>query len=206
MDTGNIVYFKPARQLLEAARSCLHTVPGDSADASAGTVSLLIKAFKYADEDLKSSIIHRLGSFKKPSESIARHLYHIIVDSDEVPSIGNEAARQLSTVMSRLEDQQPLLMQLLEDVQHKHFHRRAGAALALGWENNLRAIPALIELLFDEEISVQQNAVKALCRIQNNNLVPLLTDRLRYASPRVRKTIMEHLCFFQNVRRSDEGS
>ncbi len=204
MDIANIVSFKSARQLLADARSCINIFSDDTVNVPFRTVSLLIRAFKYADEEFKYTIIRKLGSIKNPTEDIARHLYSAAADFHEADYVRHEAALQLSAIMPRLDNPQPMLMQLLDDVQHKHAHRRAGAALGLGWENNLQAVPPLIELLFDDDITVQQMAVKALCRIKDDNLRPLLADRLQYASPEVRETIQEHLRFFHDVPSRDE--
>jgi len=68
-------------------------------------VPLLLKAFKYADQELKHEIILLLGSWAK--QEIAWPLYEILADTKENKDIRNSASIELSVIFPFLKEPNP---------------------------------------------------------------------------------------------------
>ena len=157
-------------------------------------VPLLLKALKYADQELKHEIILLLGSWAK--QEVAWPLYEILADTKENKDIRNSASIELSVIFPFLKEPQPLLDRLLEDLKSPHAGLRIYAAFALGWEGNTQAAIPLIELLYDSDIRVQQTAVNALSNMRDDRIFSLMLERLEHGPFEQKRCILLNLWRF----------
>jgi len=157
-------------------------------------VPLLLKALKYADQELKHEIILLLGSWAK--QEVAWPLYEILTDTKENKDIRNSASIELSVIFPFLKEPQPLLERLLEDIKSPHAELRIYAAFALGWEGNTQAAIPLIELLYDSDIRVQQTAVNALSNMRDDRIFSLMLERLEHGPFEQKRCILLNLWRF----------
>jgi len=157
-------------------------------------VPLLLKALKYADQELKHEIILLLGSWAK--QEVAWPLYEILADTKETKDIRNSASIELSVIFPFLKEPQPLLDRLLEDLKSPHAELRIYAAFALGWEGNTQAAIPLIELLYDSDIRVQQTAVNALSNMRDDRIFSLMLERLEHGPFEQKRCILLNLWRF----------
>jgi HEAT repeat protein len=157
-------------------------------------VPLLLKALKYADQELKHEIILLLGSWAK--QEIAWPLYEILINTKENKDIRNSASIELSVIFPFLKDPQPLLDRLLEDLKNPDAELRIYAAFALGWEGNTQAAIPLIELLYDSDIRVQQTAVNALSNMRDDRIFSLMLERLEHGPFEQKRCILLNLWRF----------
>jgi len=157
-------------------------------------VPMLLKALKYADQELKHEIILLLGSWAK--QEVAWPLYEILTDIKENKDIRNSASIELSVIFPFLKEPQPLLDRLLEDIKSPHVELRIYAAFALGWEGNTQAAIPLIELLYDSDIRVQQTAVNALSNMRDDRIFSLMLERLEYGPFEQKRCILLNLWRF----------
>jgi HEAT repeat protein len=157
-------------------------------------VPLLLKALKYADQELKHEIILLLGSWAK--QEVAWPLYEILADTKETKDIRNSASIELSVIFPFLKEPQPLLDRLLEDLKSPDAKLRIHAAFALGWEGNTQAAIPLIELLYDSDIRVQQTAVNALSNMRDDRIFSLMLERLEHGPFEQKRCILLNLWRF----------
>ena len=157
-------------------------------------VPMLLKALKYADQELKHEIILLLGSWAK--QEVAWPLYEILTDTKENKDIRNSASIELSVIFPFLKEPQPLLERLLEDIKSPHAELRIYAAFALGWEGNTQAAIPLIELLYDSDIRVQQTAVNALSNMRDDRIFSLMLERLEHGPFEQKRCILLNLWRF----------
>lgn len=157
-------------------------------------VPLLLKALKYADQELKHEIILLLGSWAK--QEVAWPLYEILADTKENKDIRNSASIELSVIFPFLKEPQPLLDRLLEDLKSPDAKLRIYAAFALGWEGNTQAAIPLIELLYDSDIRVQQTAVNALSNMRDDRIFSLMLERLEHGPFEQKRCILLNLWRF----------
>ena len=157
-------------------------------------VPLLLKALKYADQELKHEIILLLGSWAK--QEVAWPLYEILTDTKANKDIRNSASIELSVIFPFLKEPQPLLERLLEDIKSPHAELRIYAAFALGWEGNTQAAIPLIELLYDSDIRVQQTAVNALSNMRDDRIFSLMLERLEHGPFEQKRCILLNLWRF----------
>jgi len=157
-------------------------------------IPLLLKALKYADQELKHEIILLLGSWAK--QEVAWPLYEILTDTKEDKDIRNSASIELSVIFPFLKEPQPLLERLLEDLKSPHAELRIYAAFALGWEGNTQAAIPLIELLYDSDIRVQQTAVNALSNMRDDRIFRLMLERLEHGPFEQKRCILLNLWRF----------
>ncbi len=157
-------------------------------------VPLLLKALKYADQELKHEIILLLGSWAK--QEVAWPLYEILTDTKENKDIRNSASIELSVIFPFLKEPQPLLDRLLEDLKSPRAELRIYAAFALGWEGNTQAAIPLIELLYDSDIRVQQTAVNALSNMRDDRIFSLMLERLEHGPFEQKRCILLNLWRF----------
>jgi HEAT repeat protein len=157
-------------------------------------IPLLLKALKYADQELKHEIILLLGSWAK--QEVAWPLYEILTDTKENKDIRNSASIELSVIFPFLKEPQPLLDRLLEDLKSPHAELRIYAAFALGWEGNTQAAIPLIELLYDSDIRVQQTAVNALSNMRDDRIFSLMLERLEHGPFEQKRCILLNLWRF----------
>ncbi len=175
MEKDKVVEFDSQKRILEMARKYVNSLEL-FLEENNRAVPVLQKAIKYADKELKQKIIFLLGSFAK--EKAYQPLYNILTDKLEDEDIRRDAAVQLSVTGPFLEDPQPLIDQLLKDMESSDAELRLHATFAIGWEGNYQAAIPLIERLYDSDIRVQQTAVNALCNLRDDKILHLLLERL----------------------------
>lgn len=193
MQKNNIIEFEPKEHILKMANqyvSSLELFLQESGQA----VPLLIKAMKYSDKKLKRKIMLLLGSFAK--EDVFWPLYEILSDESQDEDIRHDAAIQLSVIGPFLKDPQPLIDQLLKDMESLDAELRLHATFAAGWEGNHQAAIPLIERLYDSDIRVQQTAVNALCNLRDDRTLNLLLERLEHGPLLQKRCILFNLWRF----------
>jgi HEAT repeat protein len=193
MKNKRIIEFDSKERILEKARNYVDSVElffeeGDKA------ISLLLKAMRYADKDLRREIIFLLGSFAK--EAVAWPLYDLLCDESEDEDVRNHAAIQLSVIGPFLKDPQALLDRLLKDMESPDPELRLHATFAVGWRGNFEAAIPLTERLYDSDIQVQQTAVNALCNLRDDRILNLLLERLEHGPIEQKRCILFNLWRF----------
>jgi len=113
-----------------------------------------------------------------------------MVDPNESEDSHHDASIQLSVICSVLEDPQPLIDRILEDVKNQDPLVRLNAAFALGWEGNAQAAISLIELFYDPDERVQQSAVNALSNLRDDQILSLMLERLEHGALEQKRTIL----------------
>ena len=162
-------------------------------------VPLLLKALKYTDHQLKHEIILVLGNFAK--QEVAWPLYQMIIDPGEDEEIRHLASIELSVISPFLQEPQPLIDHLLEDLKSPDPELRVHAAFALGWEGNTQAAMSLVELLYDADIRVQQTAVNALSNLRDDRILTLLLERLEHGPLEQKRSILFNLWRFYSKQK-----
>ncbi len=197
MKNSNVIDFEPRERLFEKVRSYIESVELFLEERDKA-VPLLLKALKYADQELKHKIILLLGSFAK--QEVAWPLYRMLVDPNESEEVRNDASVQLSVIAPFLKDPEPLTDRLLEDIRSPDLELRLYAAFALGWEGNARAAIPLIELLYDSDIRIQQTAVNALSNLRDDRILSLMLERLEHGPLEQKRCILLNLWRFYSKR------
>ena len=197
MSNTKVIAFEAKEQLLQNAKSYLESVEL-FLEERGKAVPLLLKAMRYGDRELKHEIMLLLGSFAK--QEVSWPLYEMMVDPDESEDSRHDASIQLSIVFSFLKDPQPLIDRLFEDVKSQDPLMRLNAAFALGWEGNAQAAIPLIELLYDPDERVQQNAVNALSNLRDDRILNLMLERLEHGALEQKRTILLNLWRFYSRR------
>jgi HEAT repeat protein len=195
MKKNHVIEFEPKERLLEKARKYIETVESFLDDGDQG-VSLLLRAMKHADRDLKQQIMLVLGSFAK--QEVVWPLYDMMTDPLETEEIRHDAAIHLSVVGPFIKDPQPLVDKLLEEIESSDAERRLHATFAVGWQGNFQAATALIGRLYDTDSRVQQTAVSALCNLRDDRILDLLVDRLEHGPLDQKRSILFNLWRFDS--------
>jgi HEAT repeat protein len=197
--TDSILPFNPHVRLLAKARFYLSALDQLILDGNRAT-DLLIRALGVADPDLKLKIVLMLGTIAEAD--VIEPLCNILTDGTQNETLRHAAAVQLSLVAGSLPKSQTeaLADSLIADLADSDPLVRANAAFALGWEGNQRAVPALINLLCDEDVEVQQAAVSALANVRDDRLFFCLSDRLSLGTKEQQRCILYHLCCFSSRR------
>ena len=195
MQKQKVIALEPKERLLEKARRYasdpeLFLENGDLA------VSLMLRALKFADRELKWEILLLLGSFAK--NKIALPLMEILADPAEEEDIRRDASIQLSIIGPFLKDPQPVLERLMQAMESPDPALRLHATFAAGWPGNIPAAIPLMERLFDGEDRVQQTAVNALCNLRDDRILNLLQDRLENGPLPQKRTILLNLWRFSS--------
>jgi HEAT repeat protein len=193
MKKDRVIEFAPRERILEKAKKYVESLELFSEEADQA-IPLLLKALKYADRDLKHSIMFVLGSFAK--EEIVWPLYDMMSDPSENEEVRQHAAIQLSVIGPFLKAPQPLIERLLNEIESSDAERRLHATFALGWEGNFQAAIPLIERLYDSEVRIQQTAVNALCNLRDERILELLLDRLDHGPLEQKRSILLNLWRF----------
>ncbi len=197
MKKNRVIEFDPRERILEKAKKYVGSLELFSAEADQA-IPLLLKALKYADRDLKHTIMSVLGSFAK--EEIVCPLYDMMTDPSENEEVRHDAAIQLSVIGAFLKDPQPLSDRLLKEIESPDAERRLHATFALGWEGNFQAAIPLIERLYDSEVRIQQTAVNALCNLRDDRTLRLLLDRLDHGLLEQKRSILLNLWRFYSKK------
>ncbi|RJQ68956.1 MAG: hypothetical protein C4519_22350 [Desulfobacteraceae bacterium] len=195
--TDTVIPFNPHGRLVAKARNYLSALDQLILDGDLA-ISLLIKAVDVSDPDLKLKIVLMLGTVA--DSKVIWPLYRVMTDTAQSEALRHAAAVQLSMVAGSVQADQTdaLADSLMADLGHADPVVRANAALALGWECNQRAVPALIDLMCDQDVEVQQAAVSALSNIRDERLFASLADRLMRGSKEQQRCILYHLCCFSS--------
>jgi HEAT repeat protein len=195
MKKNAVIELEPKARILEKARKYIESIESflDDGDQAA---SLLLRAMKHADRDLKREIMLVLGSFAK--EKVLWPLYDLMTDSSEDEDIRHDAAIQLSVIGPLIKNPQPLIDRLLEEIKSSDPERRLHATFAIGWEGNFQAATSLIGRLYDADTRVQQTAVNALCNLRDDRILDLLVDRLEHGPVEQKSTILFNLWRFDS--------
>jgi HEAT repeat protein len=193
MKNNPVIAFDSKRRILERAKEYVDSVELFLNEQDQA-VSLMLKALKHADGDLKREIMFVLGTFAK--EKIAWPLFDMMTDSSEHEEVRNDAAIQLSVIGPLLRDPQALVDRLLEEIESPDVERRLHATFAIGWAGNVRAALPLIERLYDSDPRVQQTAVNGLCNLRDDKVLQLLVDRLEHGPLQQKKAILFNLWRF----------
>ena len=195
MKKHQVIELEPKARILDRARKYIASVESFLDDGDRA-VSLLLRAMKHADKDLKREIILVLGSFAK--EECVWPLYDMMTDSSENEDVRHDAAIQLSVIGPLLKDAQPLVDRLLKEIESSEADRRLHATFAIGWKGNFHAATSLIGRLYDTDTRVQQTAVNALCNLRDDRILDLLLDRLEHGPSEQKSTILFNLWRFDS--------
>jgi HEAT repeat protein len=195
MKKNHVIELEPKARILEKARKYIQSVESFLDDGDQA-VSLLLRAMKHADRDLKREIILVLGSFAK--EAVVWPLYDMMTDSSEDEDVRHDAAIQLSVIGPFLKDPEPLVDRLLKEIESSDADRKLHATFAIGWEGNFQAATSLIGRLYDTDTRVQQTAVNALCNLRDDRILDLLVDRLEHGPLEQKSAILFNLWRFDS--------
>ena len=198
MNQSKVIDFESREHLIEKAGSYIESVELFLKERDRA-VPLLLKVLKYADYNFKQKAILFLGDFAR--EEVAWPLYQILIDPEENKEFRRFATIQLSIIFPFLEDPQPLIDYLLENLKSPDPELRTNAAFALGWEGNIKIAIPLIELLYDSDVQVQQSAVNALTNLRDDRLFNLLVERLEHGSLEQRRCILFNIWRFSSKRK-----
>ncbi len=190
MTQTNIIQFNPIERVLKKVDKFLESKEQFFEDREAA-IPLLLNSLKYADNTLKQKIILLLGSSAK--QEIAWPLYKLLSDPEENEEIRYIAAVQLRVIFPTLKDFQPLIDQLLLDLENEDPELRLYAACALGWNGNFQAAIPLIALLYDSDMDVMQAAVNALTDLGDDRIFAVLADRLKHGGLEQKRCILFNL-------------
>jgi HEAT repeat protein len=197
MKSNRVIAFDSKRRILERAKKYVESVEL-FLDGEDQAVSLMLKALKHADGDLKREIMFVLGTFAK--EKVVWPLFDMMTDSSEDEEVRNNAAIQLSVIGPFLSDPQALVDRLLEEIQSSDVERRLHATFAVGWKGNVRAALPLVERLYDSDSRVQETAVNALCNLRDDKVLQLLVDRLEHGPMQQKRIILFNLWRFSSKK------
>ena len=202
MSRRKIIRFDPKARLMKKVGEYIDSLEL-FLDEQDKAVPLLLKAFKFADYELKRNIIMLLGGFAR--NEVVRPLYQMMIDPEEDEEIRHYAAVQLSVTLPFLVERRPLIEKLLDAIKSPDPEMRTHAAFALGWEGNDAALIPLIELLYDSDVQVQQAAVNALSNLRDDRILGLMLDRLEHGPPEQKQAILYNLWRFNTKRREVEA-
>jgi len=197
MPKNNIINFEPHKRLLEKAQQYIDDVELFLAEKESA-MPMLIRAMRVADRRLKQRIVLLLGGFAK--QEIALPLYRMMTDPAEDEDVRHDAAIQLSVTFPFLKEPRDLVDHLLADLKSEDPELRANAAFALGWKGNDRAVTALIELLYDPDVQVQQSVVNALSNLRDDRILNLMLERLEHGPREQKRTILFNLGRFYSKK------
>lgn len=195
MKKNHVIELQSKARIVDRARKYIESVESFLDDGDQA-VSLLLRAMKYADRDLKREIMLVLGSFAK--EAAVWPLYDMMIDPAENEDVRHDAAIQLSVIGPFLKDPQLLVDRLLKEIESSDAERRLHATFAIGWEGNFQAATSLIGRLYDTDTRVQQTAVNALCNLRDDRILELLLDRLEHGPLEQKSTILFNLWRFDS--------
>jgi HEAT repeat protein len=195
MKKNPVIELEPKARILDKAKKYIESVESFLDDGDSA-VSLLLRAMKHADRDLKQQIMLMLGSFAK--ERVLWPLYDIMTDPTENENVRHDAAIQLSVIGPLIKNPQPLIDRLLEEIKSSDVERRLHATFAIGWEGNFQAATSLIGRLYDPDTRVQQTAVNALCNLRDDRILDLLVERLDHGPLEQKSAILFNLWRFDS--------
>ncbi len=190
-----VIPFDSNQRLLEQARQYIEN-PGRILKEREKAVSLLLRALKAGDLELRKELIMLLGSVAK--EEIFWPLYEIMKDDTEPEEFRDQAAIHLAVIGPFLDDPQSLNRKLIADIATGGPDLKARAIMAIGWEGNLTAVLPLIECIYEPDMEIQELAVSALCNLKDSRLMGLLSDRIKSCSLDQKRAILFNLWRFKD--------
>lgn len=195
MKKSPVIEFEPRERILEKAKKYIESLELFF-DDSEQAIPLLLRAIKHADRELKREIMLLLGSFAK--EEVVWPLFDLMTDPSNADEVRHDAAIQLSVIGPLLKNPQPLIEQLLRQVESTDAERRLHATFAIGWRGNFQAAIPLIERLYDSNSCIQETAVNALCNLKDERMLKLLLDRLDHGPVDQKRIILFNLWRFSS--------
>ncbi len=201
MGKNNIIKFDSKQRIMDRAKAYAESLELFMAEQEKA-IPILLKSLKYADLKTAHKILLILGNFAR--EETVEPIYNIMTDPNTRDEIRSSASTQLNTISPLLEDPEPLIDKLLEDIKSPDPDLRVHVTFALGWEGNDRAIVPLIELLYDDNIDVQQAAVNAISNLRDDRILDLLLDRLKQAGAEQKRCILYNLWRFSSKHKKVE--
>jgi len=190
-----VIPFDSNQRLLEQARHYIEN-PGRILKEREKAVSLLLKALKAADLELRKELLMLLGSIAK--EEIYWPLYEIMKDKEEPDEFRDQAAIHLAVIGPFLDDPQALNRKLISDIADTDPDLKARAIMAVGWEGNLAVVLPLIECMYEPDPEIQELAVSSLCNLKDSRLMGLLADRIKSCSFDQKRAILFNLWRFKD--------
>jgi HEAT repeat protein len=190
MQKNNVIQFDPKSFLLEKIDSYLESSEKFWKEKDQA-VPFLLKSLKEVDNELKQKIILLLGGSAK--EDVAWPLYRIMSNPKENDEIRYISSIQLRLIFPSIETPDPLILQLIDDLDTDDSDLRIYAAGALGWEGNFKAAIPLISLVFDSDMDVAHAAINALTDIGDDRIFSLFEDRLEHGSIELKRCILFNL-------------
>ena len=154
-------------------------------------ILLIRRAFKVAPAAMKMRMLLLLGSSRRPSA--ADTLFTIMIDTRQDDEVRRFAAVQLCTLGPGLEIEAVLVARLTEELGSPQPGHRANAAIALGWEGHLDCVLDLLEVLYDDDVEVQEAAVEALTNLGDPRIVAPFIERLQVAPMAQQKVILYNI-------------
>ena len=171
MTSPTVIPFARRERLLKKARAIM-TRPDRFFEDPGPAVSALVRALPLADEDDKNTIIALLGSTN--ADAVVWPLYRIMTDASETEETRFHAAMQLSLTLAGVPDTTDIGRRLEADLAHPDPVFRRNAAVAYGWEGNLRATAFLMKMIRDGDPDVREDAVTALANLNLDSVLPHL--------------------------------
>ncbi|WP_155305564.1 HEAT repeat domain-containing protein [Desulfosarcina widdelii] len=193
MKNKNLVPLDRSGRLLNKAMVYLSDMEA-FLDETPGSITILIDALPHADASLKLKILPLLGAAGK--DRVLWPLFHLVTTSAGDEAVCRLAAVQLGLAASLSEDPEELNTALIENLNHPETTVRGACALALGWEGNHRAVPALMDHLQDPDIDVQAAVIAALSSVGDPHVFDFFTKRLKSGSIEERRSILLNLWRF----------
>jgi hypothetical protein len=196
-----IIPFNPGKRIIEKAQAYIKA-PYLVTEKPDHAVPAILRALPYAGPPLKQRLILLIGGIAR--DVVAWSLFEICTDPEESEEVRHMSAIQLSLTLSRL-NLPALRNRLMEILQNADPELRNHAAIALGWQKNVEAIPALTRLLSDPDAQVHQSAATALADIGEPLTFDTLRERLATASSDLKRAILYNLWRFSTRRKDAES-
>jgi HEAT repeat protein len=193
MKPSSVISLDRPKRLLKKTETYLADMDVFLAD-SARAVKTLLDVVPYADQPLLFKILPLLGSSGK--ETVLWPLFHLMMDSSMSEEIRRFAAVQLGLAASLSQNPAQFNTALIDNLDHPVSLIRICCALAIGWEENHAAVPALIGRLQDADREVQTAVVTALSSIGDAKVFDALRERLIGGSPEEQRSIILNLWRF----------
>ena len=157
--------------------------------AGANVISLPL-----ADPDLTIRILPLLGTAGK--DRALQPLFDLVMDVSVDEGLRRSAAIHLGLAASLSENPAALIAELIENLDHRDPSIRGCCSLALGWEGNTAAVPALMNRLQDPDRDVQAAVVAALSSVNDARVFDRLVERLRNGSLEEQRSVLLNLWRF----------
>ena len=159
-----------------------------------GSITVLIDALPHASPSLKSQILPLLATAGK--EKSLWPLFRVMMDSSVGEEIRRSAAVHLGLAASLCKDPSVVNAALITNLDHPEPVVRSCCSLALGWEGNGAAVPALMNRLPDPDRDAQAAIIAALSSINDDRVFDYLTRQLKIGNLEEQRSILLNLWRF----------